>query len=194
MQPGTVLLSKGLTLPDGVIARLPDLITSIGFSLAGAGQFGLGGTNQRSGVLTGLVSFRPRGLGGPRSFRDPLLSVNVGGLNLGVSAGNRLGQLPASLPGCLTRPAGLGLGGLPAVTRGPRRLPCRKQLLPGLSGLRLGGDRTRLGATPGRFGVGQLHRHRFRIQRRGLPTGQRDQRSGLPDQRLQRGDRVAGLL
>ena len=72
LQPGPVLLSQGLPLPDRVITGLPDLITSIGFSLAGAGQFGLGGTNQRSSVLTGLISFRPRRLGGPRSFRDPL--------------------------------------------------------------------------------------------------------------------------
>ena len=111
-----------------------------------------------------------------------------------MSTGNFLSQLPPRLPGGLTSAAGLVLGGLPAAIGGLRRFQRREHLLPGLGGTRLGGDRARLSAAPGRFGLRQLRGHHFRIQRRGLAAGQRDQRPCLPDQRLQRAERVTGLL
>ena len=41
LQPGPVLLSQRIPLPDRVIAGLPDLIAGTGFGLPGAGQLGL---------------------------------------------------------------------------------------------------------------------------------------------------------
>ena len=107
-----------------------------------------------------------------------------------MSTGDLLGQLPARLGGLLTSTAGLGFGGLPAAIRGLRRFQRREHLLLGLGGTRLGGDRPRLGAAPGRFGLRQLRGHHLRVQRRDLPACQRDQRTRLPDQRLQRAERV----
>ena len=60
---------------------------------------------------------------------------------------------------------------------GLRRFQRREHLLLGLGGTRLGGDRTRLGAAPGRFSLRQLRGHHFRVQRRDLPARQRDQRT-----------------
>jgi len=88
----------------------------------------------------------------------------------------------------------LALSGLPAAICGLRRVQRRKHLLLSLGGTRLGGNRTRLRAAPGRLRLGQLHGHRFGIQRRSLAAGQRDQGTRLPDQRLQRAERVTGLL
>ena len=76
---------------------------------------------------------------------------------------------------------------------GLSRFQRREHLLPGLGGTRLGGDRPRLGAAPGRFGLRQLRGHHFSIQSRDLPARQRNQRPCLPDQRLQRAERVSGL-
>ena len=194
LQPGPVLLSQGLPLPGRVITGPPGLIAGIGFGLAGAGQFGVGGMNQSRSALTSLIALRPCRLSDPGGLRYLLLSMNPGGLNLSVSTGNRLGQVPARLLGHLAGAAARGLGDLPAAMRGCRRFQRCKNLLFGLRGTRLGGNRTRLGATPGRLRLGQLHRHRFGIQRRGLATGQHDQGTGLPDQRLQRAERVTGLL
>ena len=194
LQPGPVLLGQGLPLPARVIAGLPDLIAGIGFGLPGAGQLGLGGMNQRRSVLTGPVTFRPRRLSGSGGLRDLPGSAGLGGLGIGVSTSDRLGQLPPRLRGRLTSATGPARGGLPAAIRGLRRFQRRKHLLLSLGGTRLGGHRTRLGAAPGRFRLGQLHGHRFGIQRRGLAAGQRDQGTRLPDQRLQRAERVTGLL
>jgi len=194
LQPGPVLLSQGLPFPGRVITGLPDLVAGIGFGLAGAGQFSVGGMNQRRSALTGLVAFRPCRLSDPGGLRYLLLSMSLGGLGLGVSAGNRLGQFPPRVLSHLTSAAGPGLGDLPATMRGCRRFQHRKNLLLSLRGTRLGGNRPRLGTTPGRLRLRQLHSHRFGIQRRGLAAGQHDQGTGLPDQRLQRAERVTGLL
>ena len=194
LQPGPVLLSQRIPLPDRVIAGLPDLIAGTGFGLPGAGQLGLGGMNQRCSALTGPVAFSPRRLSGPGGLRDLPGSAGLGGLSIGVSTSDRLGQLPPRLRGRLTRAAGLALGGLPAAIRGLRRFQRRKHLLLSLGGTRLGGDRPRLRAAPGRFRLGQLHGHHLRVQRRDLPACQRDQRTRLPDQRRQRAKRVTGLL
>jgi len=109
----------------------------------------------------------------------------------GAGTGNFLSQLPAGLGGLRTSAAGLCFGGLPAVTRGLSRFQRREHLLPGLGSTRLHGDRARLGAAPGRFGLSQLRGHHFRVQRRYLPARQRNQRLCLPDQRLQRAERVS---
>jgi hypothetical protein len=191
LQPGPVLLSQRIPLPDRVIASLPDLIAGTGFGLPGAGQLGIGGMNQRCSALTGPVAFSPRRLSG---LRDLPGSAGLGGLNIGASTSDRLGQLPPRLRGRLTCAADLALGGLPAAIRGLRRFQRRKHLLLSLGGTRLGGDRPRLRAAPGRFRLGQLHGHHLRVQRRDLPACQRDQRTRLPDQRRQRAKRVTGLL
>ena len=169
---------------------MPDLIAGTGFGLPGAGQLGLGGMNQRCSALTGPVAFRPRRLGGLRGLPG---SAGLGGLNIGVSTSDRLGQLPPRLRGRLTRAAGLALGGLPTAIRGLRRFQRRKHLLLSLGSTRLGGDRPRLRAALGRFRLGQLHGYHLRVQRRDLPACQRDQRTRLPDQRRQRAKRVTGL-
>ena len=193
LQPGGVLLSQHLPLPGRVIAGLPDLIAGIGFGLAGAGQLGIGGMNQRRSVLAGPVTFRAGRLRDRGGLRDLLLSAGPGGLNTGVRTSNRLAQLPPRLRGGLTSATSLALGGLPAAMRGLRRFHRRKQLLLSFGGARLGGDRTRLGAPPGRFRLSQLHGHHLRVQSRDLPARQRDQRTCLPDQRRQRAERVSGL-
>jgi len=194
LQPGPVLPVQRLPLPDRVIAGLPDLLAGIGLGLPGAGQPGLGGMNQRRSVLTGPVTFRPRRLSGSGGLRDLPGSAGLGGHGIGVSTGDRLGQLPPRLRGRLTSAAGLALGRLPAAIRSLRRFQRRKHLQLSLGGTCLGGHRARLSAAPGRFRLGQLHGHRFGIQRRGLPAGQRDQGTRLPDQRRQRAERVTGLL
>ena len=60
---------------------------------------------------------------------------------------------------------------------GLRRFQRREHLLLGLGGTCLRGDRPRLGAAPGRFGLRQLRGHHFRVQRRDLPARQRDQQT-----------------
>ena len=194
LQPGLVLPGQRLPLPGRVIAGLPGLIAGAGFSLPGAGQLGLGSMNRRRGPLTGLIAFRPCRLSDPGGFGGLPVSAGLGGFSIGAGTGDLLGQLPAGLGGLLTSAAGLGFGGLPAAMCGLRRFQRREHLLLGLGGTRLGGDRTRLGAAPGRFCLRQLRGHHFRVQRRDLPARQRDQRTRLPDQRLQRAERVSGLL
>jgi len=145
-------------------------------------------------VLTGPVTFCPRRLSGSGGLRDLPGSAGLGGHGIGVSTGDRLGQLPPRLRDRLASATCLALSGLPAAICGLRRVQRRKHLLLSLGGTRLGGNRTRLRAAPGRFRLGQLHGHRFGIQRRSLAAGQRDQGTRLPDQRLQRAERVTGLL
>ena len=185
--PGLVLPGQHLPFPGRVIAGLPGLLPGIGFSLPGAGQFSLGGTNRRRGLLTSLIAFRPGGLSDPGGLGDR-------GLRIGAGTGNLPGQLPADLRGLLTGAAGPGLGGLPAAMGGLRRIQCREHLLLSLGGTRLGGDRTRLGAAPGGFGLRQLRGHHLGVQRRDPPARQHDQRARLPDKRLQRTERVITSL
>ena len=71
LQPGLVLPVQRLPLPGRVIAGLPGLITGVGFSLPGPGQLGLGSTNRRRGLLTGLIAFRPCRLSDPGGFGGP---------------------------------------------------------------------------------------------------------------------------
>ena len=184
LQPGPVLLSQRLPLPDRVIAGLPDLIAGTGFGLPGAGQLGLGGMNKRCSALTGPVAFSPRRLSGPGGLRDLPGSAGLGGLSIGVSTSDRLGQLPFG--------GKLAIDGDARIVEDVKQLVARMDNVEG--GTRLGGDRPRLRAAPGRFRLGQLHGHHLRVQRRDLPACQRDQRTRLPDQRRQRAKRVTGLL
>ncbi|MGH3236969.1 MAG: hypothetical protein ACRDOH_27675 [Streptosporangiaceae bacterium] len=71
LQPGLVLPSQGLPLPGRVITGLPDLITGIGFGLAGAGQLSIGSLNQRRRLRAGLVAFCPRRLSDPARQLSP---------------------------------------------------------------------------------------------------------------------------
>ena len=77
--------------------------------------------------------------------------------------------------------------------RGLGRFQRREHLLLGLGSTRLRSHRTRLGAAPGRFSLRQLRGHHFRVQSRDLPARQRGQRPCLPDQRLERAERVSSL-
>jgi len=154
---------------------LPGLLPDAGFTLPDPGQLSLGSANRRHGPLTSLVAFRPHGFGG------------LGG------AGDLRSQLAAGPGGLLTSAAGLSFGGFPAAISGLRRFQRREHVLFGLGGTRLGGDRPRLGTAPGRFGLRQPRGYHFRIQRRDLPARQRDHRPCLPDQRLQRAERIRGL-
>lgn len=193
LQPGLVLPGQHLPLPGRVIAGLPGLLPGVGFSLPGAGQLSLGSTNHRRGLLTGLIAFCPRGLGDPGSLSGQPASAGRGGFGTGAGTGSFLSQVPAGLRGLLMSAAGLGFSGLPAAMGSLRRVQCREHLLLGLSGTGLRSDRPRLSAAPGRFGLCQLRGHYFSIQRCGLPARQRYQRPCLPDQRLQRAERIRGL-
>ena len=93
-----------------VIAGLPGLITGVGFSLPGAGQFGLGSTDRRRGLLTGLIAFRPCRLSDPGGFGGPLVSAGQGGFRISAGTGNFVSQLPAGLGGLLTSAAGADSG------------------------------------------------------------------------------------
>ena len=107
------------------------------------------------------------------------------------------GQLPQPAPGGPGRsPHERGrplLRRPPAAMRGLGRFQRREHLLLGLGSTRFRSHRTRLGAAPGRFSLRQLRGHHFRVQSRDLPARHRDQRPCLPDQRLERAERVSGL-
>ena len=96
----------------------------------------------------------------------------------------------AGLPGLIT---GVGFSLPGAGQFGLGRFQRREHLLLGLGSTRLRSHRTRLGAAPGRFSLRQLRGHHFRVQSRDLPARQRDQRPCLPDQRLERAERVSSL-
>jgi len=193
LQPGLVLPIQRLPLPGRVLAGLPGLLPGAGFSLPGAGQLGLGSTDRRRGLLTGLIAFGPCGLSDPGGFGGQPVSAGQGGFRIRAGTGNFLSQLPAGLGGLLTSAAGPFFGGLPAAMRGLGRFQRCEHLLLGLGSTRLRSHRTRLGAAPGRLSLRQLRGHHFRVQSRDLPARQRDQRPGLPDQRLERAERVSSL-
>jgi hypothetical protein len=194
LQPGPVLPVQGLPLACRVIAGLPGLVTGIGFALAGARQLSVGSLNQRRGLRTGLVAFRPCRLSDPGGFRGLLPSTDPGGLSISAGTCNRLGQLPPRLFSRLARLTGPGLGRFPAPVRGGGLLQRGSHLLLRLRGLRLGRDSPRLSAAPGRFRLGHLHGHHLRIQRRSLLPGHLEQGPGLRDQRRQRTERITRLL
>jgi len=58
--------------------------------LPGAGQFGLGSTDRRRGLLTGLIAFRPCLLSDPGGFGGPPVSAGQGGFRISTGTGNFL--------------------------------------------------------------------------------------------------------
>jgi len=145
-QPGLVLPDERFPLPGRVLAGLPGQLAGIGFSLSSAGELGLGRTNRHRRLRTGPVTFRACRLGDPDGLGDLRLSTGHSALRLNMGPGNLLSQLPAGRGGLLTSTACLG-------HCCPTRLHRREHLLLGLGGTCLGGDRTRLGTTAGRFGL-----------------------------------------
>ena len=193
LQPGLVLPIQSIPLPGRVLAGLPGLLPGVGFPLPGASQLSLGSTNRRRGLLTGLIAFGPCGLSDPGGLGGQPAGASQGGFRIGAGTGDFLSQLPPGLRGFLTSTAALRFGGLLTANSGLRCFQRREHLLLSLGSTGLRGDRPRLGAAPGRLGLRQLRGHHFRVQRRDLPARQRDHSPCLPDQRLQRAERVSGL-
>ena len=158
LQPGLVLPIQRLPLPGRVLAGLPGLLPGAGFGLPGQGQFGLGSADRCRGPVAGLIAFGPCGLSDPaasaacRPARARAASASARA-RATSSASSRL-----AWGGLLMSAAGLGFGD-------PGRFQRREHLLPGLGGTRLRGDRARLSAAPGRFGLRHLRGHHLRVQR-----------------------------
>ena len=187
-QLGVVLVLEGVAFTGGVGADVLGLGAGVGFGLAGAGGLGAGAAGGAGRVVAFAAGLC--GLGTGRGGLGGGDGLGVDDLRGGIGAGLLERVRRGSSLVC-----GRGLGGL----GGTGILACRVEGFGqglrfggGFGGPGLGGDGGGFGAAPGGFGLGDLRPDPGRVQAGGLLAGCAGEHRGLPQQRVEGGERISG--